>query len=52
MVSSYDSMLRVPETAAALRPTAVLQIGNLPTSKVLRGWLGSIGASHFARSEL
>ncbi|MFP4157145.1 MAG: 2-succinyl-5-enolpyruvyl-6-hydroxy-3-cyclohexene-1-carboxylic-acid synthase, partial [Opitutales bacterium] len=47
LVTSYDRFLREHETAAALRPTAVLQIGILPTSKVLRNWLGTQHTSTF-----
>jgi 2-succinyl-5-enolpyruvyl-6-hydroxy-3-cyclohexene-1-carboxylate synthase len=34
-----------------LRPTAVLQIGNLPTSKVLRAWLSSSEPATFLLTE-
>ena len=36
IVAHYDSILRDQNTAAILRPEAVLQVGTLPTSKVLR----------------
>lgn len=47
IVARYDSFLRNPAQAAALKPTAILQIGSLPTSKVLRGWLESLDAVSF-----
>lgn len=43
-VSTYDSLLRNPDLAAELRPNLVLQIGDLPTSKVLRAWLQETNA--------
>lgn len=52
LVSAYDAFLRNAETAEKLLPTAVLQIGNLPTSKVLRKWLGRIDASSFLLTRL
>ena len=42
VVSFYDAILRDPQSAAALRPEAVIQLGQLPTSKVLREWLGAV----------
>ncbi len=39
LVSTYDLALGQPEWAANLRPTQVLQLGPLPTSKRLRQWL-------------
>lgn len=47
LMSSYDAFLRQPETADSLKPTAILQIGTLPTSKVLCAWLGSLDAVSF-----
>ncbi|PXA04254.1 2-succinyl-5-enolpyruvyl-6-hydroxy-3-cyclohexene-1-carboxylic-acid synthase [Coraliomargarita sinensis] len=52
LVSSYDALLRDTSTAQALEPTAILQIGNLPTSKVLRQWLGDLDASSFLLTRL
>jgi len=52
LVGAYDCFLRDPDLSAALRPTAVLQIGILPTSKVLRAWLQGAGASTFLLSRL
>ncbi|ABB57465.1 2-succinyl-5-enolpyruvyl-6-hydroxy-3-cyclohexene-1-carboxylic-acid synthase [Synechococcus elongatus] len=39
LISSYDLILRQPHWRASLQPEAVLQIGELPTSKELRLWL-------------
>ncbi|BAZ03425.1 2-succinyl-5-enolpyruvyl-6-hydroxy-3-cyclohexene-1-carboxylic-acid synthase [Calothrix sp. NIES-3974] len=39
LVCSYDSILRRPDFANSLVPDVVIQVGELPTSKVLRGWL-------------
>jgi len=39
IVATYDLLLRHPAQAIALRPDFVLQLGSLPTSKVLRQWL-------------
>jgi len=39
LVSAYDLILRDPKHAQALRPTAAIFVGPLPTSKVLRAWL-------------
>ncbi|WP_024546150.1 2-succinyl-5-enolpyruvyl-6-hydroxy-3-cyclohexene-1-carboxylic-acid synthase [Picosynechococcus sp. NKBG15041c] len=39
LVTTYDFMLRDQAQAEALQPEIVIQIGALPTSKVLRAWL-------------
>ncbi len=52
LVTTYDCFLRDVETASALCPTAILQIGILPTSKVLRTWLQEVDASTFLLSRL
>lgn len=39
LVTTYDPILRNRELAIALQTDAVLQVGPLPTSKVLRQWL-------------
>ncbi|MEY3491814.1 MAG: hypothetical protein RL309_942 [Verrucomicrobiota bacterium] len=39
LISAYDLILRDPKLAQALRPTAAIFVGPLPTSKVLRAWL-------------
>lgn len=43
-VAHYDALLRDERLAAELRPELVLRIGDLPTSKPLRGWLASLDA--------
>jgi 2-succinyl-5-enolpyruvyl-6-hydroxy-3-cyclohexene-1-carboxylate synthase len=52
LVTTYDAFLRDTPTAQSLAPTAILQIGNLPTSKVLRQWLGDLDASAFLLTRL
>lgn len=47
LITRYDAFLRDPLQAEALRPTAVLQIGSLPTSKVLRTWLATLDGVSF-----
>ncbi|NEQ44890.1 MAG: 2-succinyl-5-enolpyruvyl-6-hydroxy-3-cyclohexene-1-carboxylic-acid synthase [Leptolyngbya sp. SIOISBB] len=42
LISTYDLLLRHQSHAAALVPEQVLQLGPLPTSKVLRQWLATI----------
>lgn len=44
LVSAYDLLLRNPQAAEALRPEVVVQIGDAPTSKVLREWLQDVQA--------
>lgn len=39
VISGYDLLLRAPAWAEKLAPTAVIQLGELPTSKPLRAWL-------------
>lgn len=39
LIAHYDTLLRSPKQAEVFAPTYVLQIGSLPTSKVLRQWL-------------
>ncbi|MDR2981720.1 MAG: 2-succinyl-5-enolpyruvyl-6-hydroxy-3-cyclohexene-1-carboxylic-acid synthase, partial [Puniceicoccales bacterium] len=39
VIWSYDAILRNKEYSQSLRPDAVIQLGQLPTSKVLRDWL-------------
>jgi 2-succinyl-5-enolpyruvyl-6-hydroxy-3-cyclohexene-1-carboxylate synthase len=39
IISTYDSILRNPDSATKLNPEIVIQIGEMPTSKVLRKWL-------------
>ena len=47
LITHYDAILRDPKHAAKLAPTAILQIGTLPTSKVLRNWLAGLDAATF-----
>ena len=41
-IAHYDLLLRSPAPAAALRPDLVVRVGDLPTSKPLRGWLAAL----------
>jgi 2-succinyl-5-enolpyruvyl-6-hydroxy-3-cyclohexene-1-carboxylate synthase len=41
-ITRYDSLLRHPRTAAALKPDWVLRFGRTPVSKTLLGWLADI----------
>jgi 2-succinyl-5-enolpyruvyl-6-hydroxy-3-cyclohexene-1-carboxylate synthase len=50
LITRYDAFLRDSRQAEAFQPTAVLQIGSLPTSKVLRAWLASRDAVSFLLS--
>jgi 2-succinyl-5-enolpyruvyl-6-hydroxy-3-cyclohexene-1-carboxylate synthase len=43
-VAHYDALLRIPAFAAAAAPSAVLRVGDLPTSKPLRSWLAGLDA--------
>jgi 2-succinyl-5-enolpyruvyl-6-hydroxy-3-cyclohexene-1-carboxylate synthase len=42
LIATYDLLLRHPDQAQTLAPEQVLQIGSLPTSKVLREWLAQV----------
>ncbi|MGC9502709.1 2-succinyl-5-enolpyruvyl-6-hydroxy-3-cyclohexene-1-carboxylic-acid synthase [Baaleninema sp.] len=42
LVSTYDLLLRDAERAKTLVPEVVVQLGDLPTSKVLREWLAAV----------
>ncbi|MDR0535507.1 MAG: 2-succinyl-5-enolpyruvyl-6-hydroxy-3-cyclohexene-1-carboxylic-acid synthase [Puniceicoccales bacterium] len=44
VVAAYDTFLRIPEAARSLCPSAVIQLGQLPTSRVLRQWLADARA--------
>ncbi len=44
VISHYDLILRSSKHLANLVPEAIIQLGPLPTSKVLRGWLGQLHA--------
>ncbi|HSO82924.1 2-succinyl-5-enolpyruvyl-6-hydroxy-3-cyclohexene-1-carboxylic-acid synthase [Thiocapsa sp.] len=41
-ITRYDSLLRNPQTAAALRPDWVIRFGGKPVSKTLSGWLEGV----------
>ncbi len=41
-VAHYDALLRHGPFAADVKPDLVLRVGDLPTSKPLRGWLASM----------
>jgi 2-succinyl-5-enolpyruvyl-6-hydroxy-3-cyclohexene-1-carboxylate synthase len=43
-IAAYDLLLRSPAVAAELAPEAVIRVGDLPTSKPLRGWLAALEA--------
>jgi len=47
LVTHYNAVLRDSATADELAPDAVLQIGSLPTSKVLRAWLERVDPVSF-----
>ena len=42
LISTYDIILRNQRRADSLHPEAVIQLGPLPTSKVLRQWLQTV----------
>ncbi|MBW4666189.1 MAG: 2-succinyl-5-enolpyruvyl-6-hydroxy-3-cyclohexene-1-carboxylic-acid synthase [Cyanomargarita calcarea GSE-NOS-MK-12-04C] len=39
LISTYDLILRNPELTKELTPEIVIQVGEMPTSKILRNWL-------------
>ncbi|HLH66949.1 MAG TPA: 2-succinyl-5-enolpyruvyl-6-hydroxy-3-cyclohexene-1-carboxylic-acid synthase [Solirubrobacteraceae bacterium] len=41
-IATYDLLLRSRPLTGALRPDVVLRVGDLPTSKSLRSWLGCL----------
>lgn len=47
LITHYHAILSDAESAAKLAPSAILQIGTLPTSKVLRNWLANLEAVTF-----
>ena len=47
LISTYDGILRHPQLARELSPDVVVQIGELPTSKELRGWLTTHQPRHW-----
>lgn len=42
LITTYDWLLRDRQWRATVHPTSVLQIGELPTSKILRQWLTQV----------
>ena len=44
LITTYDGLLRSPARAKTLLPQVVVQLGPLPTSKVLRQWLSQSDA--------
>jgi 2-succinyl-5-enolpyruvyl-6-hydroxy-3-cyclohexene-1-carboxylate synthase len=48
-VAHYDVLLRDEAFAAAHAPDVVLRVGDLPTSKPLRGWLAALGEAEQVR---
>jgi 2-succinyl-5-enolpyruvyl-6-hydroxy-3-cyclohexene-1-carboxylate synthase len=51
LVTRYDAVLRAEAAAEALRPEAVLCLGEWPTSKILRSWINASGAAIFFVTE-
>jgi 2-succinyl-5-enolpyruvyl-6-hydroxy-3-cyclohexene-1-carboxylate synthase len=51
LISTYDFILRNEHQATALEPEIVVQLGALPTSKVLREWLEKINAKIYILSD-
>lgn len=47
LITNYDLFLRSDAVSKHLQPSAVLQVGALPTSKHLRQWLKDAQAVHF-----
>ena len=47
-IAHYDALLRDEAFAAAHRPSTVIRIGDLPTSKPLRSWLAGLEAHQIA----
>ena len=47
LVCHYDAFLRNLEECSEMTPSSVLQIGPLPTSKILRSWLKNTHAATF-----
>ena len=51
IIAAYDAILRNTHAASVLRPEAIVVLGELPTSKVLRAWLVAVDAPtlHFSQ---
>jgi 2-succinyl-5-enolpyruvyl-6-hydroxy-3-cyclohexene-1-carboxylate synthase len=43
-IAHYDALLRVPKWGDSFAPDVVVRVGDLPTSKPLRGWLAGLDA--------
>lgn len=44
VIAAYDAILRDARAADGLRPECVVLLGDIPTSKALRSWLGVVDA--------
>lgn len=51
LVTHYDAFLREGQSSKDLIPSAILQIGKLPTSKILRSWIQESGSQRFLFNE-
>ena len=51
LVTHYDAFLRDGKRSKDLIPSAILQIGKLPTSKILRSWIQESGSQRFLFNE-
>lgn len=47
IISTYDLILRNQQLAKQLTPEIVIQIGEIPTSPILRNWLKTTAARHW-----
>lgn len=47
LIANYDRILRFPQYVDKLQPEAVVQVGELPTSKKLRQWLQEVDAPRY-----
>jgi 2-succinyl-5-enolpyruvyl-6-hydroxy-3-cyclohexene-1-carboxylate synthase len=51
LISTYDLILRNPELAKELTPEIVIQVGEMPTSKILRNWLNTTDSRRWVISK-
>jgi 2-succinyl-5-enolpyruvyl-6-hydroxy-3-cyclohexene-1-carboxylate synthase len=51
LICHYDPILRQPQQPDMLRPTLVLRLGELPTSKLLRQWLSQLDCEQWIVSD-
>ena len=51
LITHYDAFLRESQRSKDLTPSAILQIGKLPTSKILRSWIRDVDAQRFLFNE-